>query len=698
MSESGSEEKEQDEPGPEGADAAERPREPAPPADAAAESEHAADLEVELPAGSIVAKRNANVGNTYYIGGDYKDGSASERGLISVADVSDQIAAEEKAFVKPESFDEIVATLARERITVLTGRSRGNRTAAGAALRASGLDPILELPANASAGELVDGIESLCKEHRKAGLLIHSLAPEPLGKLAGFELRRLRAALNGVAAVVITVQGELAGGADTRNLPIVAGTVPNPAAVLAKTAEAQGLSEAARERAAEALGALTPPVSPGTVIELASLAAGSEATAADLAAVLDGRPPALDNWLQERPTARGVAALAAAATLDGAPSGDFESAAEELVQALAEDVEAPSEEKRFGPRAGRDLPIDIVGFGRAAVLTHFGQQEVDVVRIVPPLRHDLVTGYLWRKLDTDFRQPYLEWLKQLAERPLWRLNRGAGITAGVLFVADPIRIERELLRPWALDGGAHQRYSVSLALGIPAASGCDPLPARALAQSWSKAAHPNLRRAAVFVYGGPLGTWDSGADAAAHLWRIPEEAPELRAAADRALASLVTGGRHAARARAAVFGLLHGEVDTKPTPKRVYALLPMLVGRLTAEDRAARDSLAGLVDDSERESLDQLAALLVRSLDAPAGQASAIEALRAMLAATAAGHIGREVLDELLVPRMTAVAAERGRLPQFQSQLERLLKAEGRRRGPLREAARSTHEAIYAKQ
>ncbi len=659
------------------------------------EDEDGDDLEVELTAGSIVAGRNANVGNTYFIQGDLREGSGTKRALISVADVSDQIAAAEAAFVEPESFPETVAVLGQKQVAVLTGRHCGNRVAAGAALRACNHHPILELPAGVPVEKLVDGIEHLCEQHRRCGLLIHSPDGELLGKLTGFELRRLRVALGKAAALVITTRP--GSTPHSRDLPVIAGIAPEPGAVLVKTAEAEELPAATRDRAAAALAALVRPVSPGTIVELVALAANSEGPAEELAAILDGCLPALDEWLHARPTARGVAALAAAATLDGAPSGDFESAAEELT-AVLDDVDAPCEEKRFAPRADRDLPADIVSFGQATVPTHFGRHEVEVVRIAPPLRRELVVSYLWRELDANFRQPYLEWLRPLAGRPEWRLNRAAAVTAGTIFIADPLRIERELLSPWALNGGTHQRYCASLALGVSAASDSDPLPARALAQSWIEAGNPRLRHAGIFAYGGPLGTWDTGADAAVRLWHVCADAPELQSAADRALASLVAGGRQAARARASVFGLLLGKLDPKPAPRRVYSLLPLLVRRLTAADQTARDSLAGLADRAERGSLDKLATLLVRSLDAPAGQRSAMDSLRKILAAIAAGRVERDILDELLIPRMRAVAQRRQRLSQFESQLGRLLKAEGRGRGPLREVSRSTYDAMYAKQ
>lgn len=662
------------------------------PQGAAEESDEAADLEIKLPTGSIVAERNVNIGNTYFIHGDRR---GEKRDLISVADVSDQVAEMEAAFVEPETFSELVATIDRKQVIILTGRHCGNRTAAGAALRECEHHPILELPASLAPDELVNGIEQLCKVHRHAGLLIHSLDEDQLGKLAGFELRRLRTALGDTAAVAIAVRGD-GGASRARDLPVVAGIPPKPDAVLAKRAEVEGLTTEARERADGALAMLPQPISPGSVVELVALAAGSGATNTEMAAILQGRSSALDEWLQARPTARSVASLAAAATLDGVPSGDFEGAADELAEALAEPVEASAEEKRFGPRANRDLPADLVDFSRATVPTHFGLQDVEVVRIAPPLGRDLVITFLWNQLDAGFRQPYLEWLRRLASQPSRRLIRAAGLTAGSLFIADPLRIERELLSPWAREGGYRARQSTTFALGGFVTKGADPFPARALAQSWLQASTPSLRRAAIFAYGGPLGVWDEGADAAARLWRIAAEAPELQPAADRALASLVAGGRDATRARAAVMGLLLAKLDLKPAPRRVYEVLVLLVRRLTARDQGARNSLAALAGPAEREVFDKFATLLALTLDAPPGRKSALESLRTVLAAISAGHVGREFLDELLIPQMRIVAGERSRLSQLEAQLERLLKVESRGRGPSSEVARSTYDAMHA--
>lgn len=663
-------------------------------AGAGADEEAPDDVDFGLRANSQATRRNIFSANTFYIK-NFNASAGGDRALVPVADVTSEVADRALAFVEPRSFGALVEGIEQHRAVVLTGRHCGNRVAAGAALRAGGHTPILELPANLTARELVDSIDELRGKYANAGLLVHSLDPAMLGELAGFELRRLHSVLAKKAAIVFTVRADTLASSRTRDLPVIAGIAPDAAAVLEKTGTARELSPEDRSRAVEALEALPDPVSPGMAAELVELAGRIDGSAANLVAIVGGQSPALDQWLQDRPPARSVGALAAASTLDGVPRGDFEVAAGELSQALEGEVERPTEEKRFGP-ADHGLPADLVGFGRATFLTHFGPQEAEVVQIDSPHRSEAIITYLWSQLDADFHRPYIDWLRDLAAHPSGRVIKAAAITAGVLFIADPLRIERELLRPWALDGRPRQRYCASLALGVPAASGADPLSARALARSWTEAKDTNLLRTAVFAYGGPLGTWDTGAAAAAHLWRIPEERPELEHAADRALASLVAGGRRAARSRAAVIGLLNGEFEARLVNPRVFSILLLLLSRLTAEDQAARDSLAGLTEPSERQSLQSLASLLVRAFDAPRGQEYAMAATRAVLSAIAAGRIDRDFLD-LLVPMMRSAAADRDRLPQFESQLARLLRAEGRSHGPIRDVARSTYDAFYAK-
>ena len=661
------------------------------------EDDETGDPDFELPASTLTAKRNLYSHNTFYIGGDFKDVGGEARGLIPVADVTNEVAATGKVLVEPESFDDVVAAIEANRMAMLTGRGCGNRVAAGAALAAGNRSPILELPADSPVKQLVDAVEQLCEENSCVGFLVHSFDPKQLAALAGFELRRLRGLLaGGRAAIVFTTSSDSIERSQAGELPVLAGIAPDWRAVLGKTAKAMGLPASRREQVEEACEKLPEPVSPGTVVELAELAAQRDLPAAELAVAAGGRSPALDEWLRQQPSARSVAAMGAAATLDGVPSGDFDSAAARLGAALEGEREPAAEEKRFGP-ADRGLPEGVVRFGRATVATHFGHQETEVVEIEQPHTRDRIVGYLWSQLDADFRRPFVEWLRDLPRVSSGSVVSAAAVTAGTLFAADPIAAERELIRPWALDGRPRQRYCAGLALGVPVARGADPLPARTLAKSWAESSAPSLLRAAIAAYGGPLGIWDPDAAAPTHLWRMAHRASELRRPAERALASLVAGGSEAARTRAAAIALLLAETEDKPVPPtRVYSLLPLLMARLSAGDRKARGSLSALVDGSEPESLTSLATLMAKTFDAPTGQRNAFSATRILLTAISEGRIDRDVLDTL-VAEMVAAAAKRGRKPQFESQLARVLRAESRGQNPLREVASSVYDTFYGK-
>ena len=254
--------------------------------------------------------------------------------------------------------------------------------------------------------------------------------------------------------------------------------------------------------------------------------------------------------------------------------------------------------------------------------------------------------------------------------------------------------ERELLRPWALSESPRQQDCAALALGVPVATGADPTAARLLAKTWAGGASARLQRVAVVAYGGPLGVWDPGAAAPGQLWRIPAETPQLRNLADRSLASLVGGGADAARVRAAVISLLRGQAERRLSQRRVFAILPLLLSRLTGRNGLARDSLRALLGETERESLSELATMLVMAFDAPGGYESAKKAIHITLKALSKGEIDNDTVVRLLAEMRTA-GRMRQRLPQFESQLERVLRAEGRGKGQLSAVARSVQGAFY---
>ncbi len=321
-------------------------------------------------------------------------------------------------------------------------------------------------------------------------------------------------------------------------------------------------------------------------------------------------------------------------------------------------------------------------------------QEVEVVEICPPHRREWLFAQLWERLGADFRTAYIEWLRELAGHPSARVRSGAAVTAGMLFAKEPTTAERELLRPWALDGRVALCECAGLAeIGIPVLLGNDPAPSRALAYAWSEPRNgAKRRRAAIAAYGGPLGAWDSGSAAPAHLWQIPgelrERAPEeddvrqaseralLRRAADNALAGLVAADAQAGQVRATVIGLVAAQVEERQERRRAFELLPKIVHRLTRGDELARASLSALLGDAELASFSELTALLARAFDVPLGSASARAALLVLLDALGADRINQEVVNTVI--RAMKAGARPGRLSKLGQQLERVLSVERR--------------------
>jgi hypothetical protein len=657
--------------------------------------QEAEGLGYDVPKGVKAVKRNSYEGNIIIVGGDFYgsvDGDDAGRGgAIEALDVTNAVEDRQRTFVEPPFFAELERELRARRAVLLTGGACGTLTAAGAALLAAGNEPIVELPAGTSARDLVSAIGEICRKHERAGVVIESVDAKTLAGIAGFELRRLREALASKAAVVLTARTDQARPAD--GIPTIAAAPPPAARLVEVVAGDRGLDPAARDRALKALDLLTPPISPSVAVELVERAAGADSPEA-LAAVVSGQSGTLDEWLGAEPSARQVASLAAAATLDGLPSVDVESETARLTELLEGEVEPSSEGKRFAA-ADRGWPAGVVAVGRAPIATHFGRQEAEVIEVLEPHTRDGVVTYLWHRLGGDFRRPYLDWLLRLPVRGSARVRSGAAVTAGILFVDDPVAAEDELLYPWASADDWRQRTAAALALGVPVAFGADPTAARAVASAWATSPRQALRRVAISAYGGMLGAWDPGSAAAAHLWRIGDETADLTRSADHALAWLMVAGGDARRARASVVGILGSQRDAGRRPARVYRLLPMLTARLASGSEPARESFAALFDDAEQESLAGLAELLVEAFDSSTlGHESARAALRSLLSGLGSNDVDQELVNGL-IRAMKAAAARRGRLGALGSQLERVLRAEIRGKGTLREPARAVHATFY---
>lgn len=638
-----------------------------------------------------VTERNAFTGNTIIVKRDFVgsiDGHSAK--AVTMADVTAAAHDLERSFVEPPSFAATVKLVKEQRLGLLVGGGCGNRVAATMALHRAGHRPILEVPGALPAPDLVAAVDRAC-EAKSAGILIDSVDAETLTALAGVQLRQLRGLLPPRCAVVFTTRAEQSsGGSD--ELPTVLGTPPDAQRMVDSLAERRGLEQEARQRCAAALELLPQPVSPAMAVQLVDHAATADA-AEELAGTVAGQSPALREWLAGCPEAKSLATLAAAAALHKVPRTDFDDATPELTALLEGEVDAPTEPPRFGPPEHL-WPAGVVRCREDQVMTYFGWQEAEVVEIRPPHEFHGVVAYLWRNLGGEFRRPFLEWLRRLADSANNQLVHAAARTAGVLFACDPRTIERELLRPWALDGRAAPRAATGFALGMPVVIGADPSAGRRLLKQWAKGNSPALRAAAIVAYGGPLGIWDPSAAAVSHLWEAGPARPDLLDLANRSLAAHFVGGGPAGRARATVVGLLAERAESRAEASRVYAILPLALRELTGGGAMARRSLEALLEDSESATLKVLADLLAKAFDSREGRGSAREAMRIVLRATAAGRIGRDVVERL-IREMKAGAAERGRLPQLGSQLEQLLKAEDRNGGPSQDVARSLHETFY---
>jgi hypothetical protein len=472
---------------------------------------------------------------------------------------------------------------------------------------------------------------------------------------------------------------------------VVEGVPPKAEELLDSLGRRMKLSPEALERAREALKSLPSAVSPSIVSDLVGLA-NSEESAEAMAALVAGRSQALDSWLEQQPEARSLAALATAATAHGLPSSDFDRASAVLLALLEGDTEPVRGPATFSPRE-QGWPIGLVNCRPGHVATYFGWQSTEVVEICPPHQYESVIRYLWTRLGGDFRQPFLRWLRDLPDSFGGSLGFAAARTAGVLFAFDPVTIERELLRPWALDDRASIHNGTAFALGMPVVLGADPSSARRLLQQWTHSNSARLRKAAIVGYGGPLGIWDPSAAAVSRLWDAGWSQPELATLANRSFATLCVGGREAERARATAIGLLAARAKSKES-ERVYAILPLVFEQLTGGGRLARESLESLLGKSEASTRAELTRLLTQAFDSREGRESARASLATLLRAAAAGRIGREVVEQL-VREMKVEARERDRLPVLGTQLKQALKAEERDGGPVRDVARSIHETFY---
>jgi hypothetical protein len=632
------------------------------------------------------------------VGRDFVAGDGSNA-MLPVTDVTAFARVMEETFVSPPEFPELVDALGSDCVVLAVGVASGKRTAGLMALHRAGHEPILELPGDLSARELVDCIHAVVEDADRPGILIDSVDSRTLTDVAGYGLRRLQAALVGRGAVVFTSVTENA--AFTERLTGI--TLGPPAAdqVIEAVLRRRGADQQARACALTALDQISLPVSPGLAASLADAAVRSPGTTPDdLAALFERRETdkLLRRWIDDGPSPQQVAALAAAAVLDGAPTADVDIAAETLGELFVGEARAsatPAAPKIFRA-VDNGWPPGVVERRRELFSTHFGRQPVEVIRLSAPHDRYRVVSFLWQTLGSDFRRPFLKWLAGLAEERRWVLRGAAAVTAGTLFVDESWVVERELLRQWVTSDDIRLHACAALALGVPLALGRDPTAARALAYSMGRSRDARLQSVAVMAYGSLLGIWDSNSAAPSHLWRIGMQNPQLQSRADAALTNLVASGADGARVRATVLTVVAGAGEAQASQDRVHRLVARFITKLTGRDAASRETLEALCGPDERASFQLLARLWAESFLSPRGRQSAGQALRALLRAVADGRIDRDVVFALIREMKRSLPGDT-RLALLGRQLRRALRLEAAGRdGEVSEAARMTLFNFFA--
>jgi hypothetical protein len=627
-------------------------------------------LDDRIVAQTVQAK-NSFSGSYVRIEGDFISGGDERRLAVSPIDITHRMKDASAVFVEPGYFAELQAALTKPNVLLLTGGPCGKRTAAGVALQRANCDPILQMPSGVSVGSLVDAIERASKRSRKAGILIESVDAKTLRMLAGFEMQRLHEVLRNGTAVVLTAQSAEGAPRDVDGVVAFACSTPDPKTIV----ERSGASASAQRTAIAALELLQGHApAPSDVEALLEQASSSEASAEQLARAFDGQATdvALEQWLGAERDAADVAALVAATALDGVPIVDVDRASQTLHDGFVGDQQ---DEVKRGIKTfksvDRGWPSDMVEVAYRTRGTYFGRHATEVASVCPPHTRARIFSYLWRRLGPDFRVPFINWLRALADDSDIGVRHGAAMSAGVLFTINPVVAERELIKPWALGERFSLRLCAAIALGAPVAIGADAVGARGLVRRWCDSSDKRLRHAAVLAYGGLLGAWDPESAAAMHLWQIGADTPELTRSSNISLASLTAAGDSAVRSRATVIGLLSVQVENERVPRRVYALLPLILKQLTAPNDAARASFLALVED-ERESFDGFAKLFARALTEPVGHESARAALGQLLYAVASGRVERQIAAATLKGVRGAASAV-GELEAVDAQLERVL-------------------------
>jgi len=656
---------------------------PEPPAAAPGETDSVADLaagepphetafeEMLRPAGrrsavvGSVRARASFVGTTHI--GSVVIGEGGQQYHVPLADL---VALHERTpFVAPPGYPDLLRAVTSPRITACQGPDGcGKELAATRALLASGVQAVRLLPASLSLAQMCQ-VVAMATQGGDA-CVVPSMSEAELRALAGPPGQPIRALVSAKGIVMVVMTATAIDVPRRRAFEVVSLGYPEAASVLDAYATYRSAPPQVRELAAKALSELSPPVSPAVVSAVVDAAADQPGSSpVQIARSFDAAisADALGEWIGEGRRPREVAVLAAGVTL----SGTATVVVQEQANVLFRTLHPGAPEKEPALLGGSfSWPAGLLHTASESVRTHFGIQPLEIIAVTDPHRpHDVVQA-LWRAVGAEFRGPYCDWLGGLPA--VRRLGWHAAYTAGALFAVDPVLIEAQVLRPWALSRDAGRRRCAGLALGTPVATGADPTAARMLANAWATSDSLALRHAAVAAYGGLLGAWDVASAAPLKLFLIGQSMPELRAEADRAMGSLMVAGAEAVGARSWVIGYLKLAIADRSGQIRVFGCLPSIVEALVAPDAVCAESLSAL--RAEPDNWASLLGLIGTAMVTSAGVADARRCLSLFVHAAANGRLDHEVIEDV-IRGMRASQVPSGKVPRLGSTTRRALAA-----------------------
>lgn len=580
-------------------------------------------------------------------------------------------------FVEPPGFSDLVTAINGDRVVVCSAPSGSGRDrAVTRALLATQHKTVRMLPTGLTLIEMARAVEAVADEAdeigEKAACVVHMPDTSTLRALVSSSGEPVRAtAASGRLTVVAVTNAPADLAVRSTTFPVELNSPPAPEVVSAWARQCSASTEAG-QLAQSALKALKKSIGPATAAALVQeVLRDATRTASQVAILFDSSAAdaALGDWLAGgRPNAE-VAALAAGVTLSGHSADVVQDQVDTLAK-LLETTESVTSEL-----AGKSVwPAGLLGLGTERVQTHFGAHAMRTVGVCEPyLPQDFVRA-MWESFGERFRIRYSAWLADLPAVPALRWD--AAYTAGVLFSVDPVLVESQILRPWALHDRAIFRHCAGVALGAPIAIGADPEPARLLAHQWISGDNVRYQEAAIAAYGGLLGAWDTTSSAPLKLIRIGNRTPRLRPVADGALANLVVAGAEAMTSRSLVLNYLLLLVRDRYDRDRVFACLPVVVGTLLSGEVICRRSLDAIQE--EPDNWLALAEIIGCTLTTPSGASAGAAAIEMFVRAAGRGRIDMEVTERVIrdiKKSQQRVGAVRRLKPVLQRELRRLARS-----------------------